>query len=133
MPPPLTPPRTNFVIPVHTRLTMALPRPLSTHGAPPMRLTEEQPDQSALQTRAKQLNQEAFEAAFQGGTGRVWADPMVSGRAAQRIVGIDNYFGYLHIGQQPQDVRYSVGLPTGGGVDPFPPLLMPKKYSLSGR
>jgi len=58
---------------------------------------------------------------------------MVGGRAAQRFVGIRDYFGYLHIGQAAGGLRYNVGLPTTGARHPFPPLLMPKKYSMSGR
>ena len=62
----------------------------------------------------------------------IFSDPCTSGRAAIKISSPLNKFGVNHFFPTPTRVLYNTGLPTGGGRDPFPPLRMPNKYSMSG-
>jgi hypothetical protein len=98
-----------------------------------MRNTETQPNFYDTMKNAEYANKMAAEKNFQGLYKTVMSDPTVTGKASHRFVAPWNYFGYLHIYNTDPSVRYNVGLPTGGGRDVFPPLLPPKKYSLSGR
>ena len=104
-----------------------------TTSANPMALTEAQPNYTRQAIMATYGNMEQAEQNFQGLHKTVMSDPCVKGTASHRFVAPWNYFGYLHIFHKDPRVVYNVGLPTGGGHDPFPPLLPPKKYSLSGR
>jgi hypothetical protein len=104
-----------------------------TTSANPMTNTEAQPNYTSQQILAEYGNMEQAEQNFQGLYKPVMSDPCVNGKASHRFVAPWNYFGYLYIPYRDNRVVYNVGLPTGGGRDPFPPLLPPKKYSLSGR
>jgi hypothetical protein len=104
-----------------------------TTSANLMSLTEAQPNYTRQHILATYGNMEQAERNFQGLYKTVMSDPCVKGTAAHRHTSIDNYFGYLYIPYRDNRVIYNVGLPTGGGKDPFYRLRMPVKYSLSGR
>lgn len=93
--------------------------------ANPMALTEQQPNYTQSMIRAVYGNQAAAEKNIQSMYKTVYSNPTVTGRSSIRHTSINNYFGYLHIYPTDPRVLYHVGLPTGGGRDVFPPLLMP--------
>jgi hypothetical protein len=95
--------------------------------------TETQPNYYETMKNSEYANKMAAEKNFQGLYKTVYSNPTVTGKVSQRFVAPWNYSGYLNICNKDPSVKYNVGLPTGGGVDVFPPLLPPKKFSLSGR
>ena len=85
-----------------------------------------------MMTDAKANNTTLKEKQWQSLYKGVYTDPCTTGRAAIKFVKPLNYFGINHYIPTPTKQLYNVGLPTGGGKDHFPPLLPPKKYSMSG-
>lgn len=105
-----------------------------TSQSNPMALTEAQPNYTRQYINALYGNVEQAENNIQNLYKTTISDPCVTGVASHRKNSIDNYFGYLYIPYKDSRTTYNnIGLPTGGGVDPFYKLKMPVKFSLSGR
>lgn len=89
-------------------------------------------DSTEMMVESKAKNTALKEKQWQSIYRGVYSDPCTTGRAAIKFVKPVNYFGYAHYIPTPTKQQYYVGLPTGGGKDPLPPLLPPRQFTMSG-
>jgi hypothetical protein len=90
-------------------------------------------DHSEMMVNEKMKNTQLSKEHYNNLYRAVWSDPFTNGRAAIKISSPLNKYGMNHFIPTPTRTLYNVGLPTGGGRDPLPPLIPPKQYSMCGQ